>query len=102
MNGRSAGPGGGIGFCGRPTSAVAHVPTHRSEPALCARASESSQTIASAIATRAATADPRRSCMSRAVMVLTAHLLVRGAKPGMPAAILQLARAYNHGSHAAL
>jgi hypothetical protein len=46
MNG--AGPGGpGIGgFCGRPTTAVAHVPTHRS--AGCARAAGWSAPIAKA------------------------------------------------------
>ena len=30
MNGRTGGPAGGTGFCGRPTSAVIQVPTHRS------------------------------------------------------------------------
>src|SRR4051794_23644284 len=55
MNGRGAGAGG-VGFCGRPTSAVAHVPTHRSDPRCASmsgspRTSTNADTIAAAAAT---------------------------------------------------
>ena len=57
MNGRSAG-GGAAGFCGRPTSAVAQVPTHRSARSLCARASGAIQTNATASVSAVTAATP--------------------------------------------
>src|SRR4249920_83461 len=76
MNG--AGPGtGGTGFCGRPTSAVAHVPTHRSPLALCARAPGSivRHTIARASANTTAIPEPRGVCRSRSVVKFIVPLL---------------------------
>src|SRR5262245_49046828 len=70
MNGRSGGPASGIGFCGRPTSAVAHVPTQRSAGPLCASAPEWNHRIAYTTAT--ATTVGRRFRMSRCVIVLMA------------------------------
>src|SRR5207344_1421889 len=78
MNG--AGPGtNGAGFCGRPTSAVAHVPTHRSPTPLCAKAPGSTRrhTIASASAYTTATPTPRGVCKSRSVVNLIVLLLGR-------------------------
>src|SRR6185295_7981755 len=88
MKGRS-GAAGGAGLCGRPTSAVAHVPTQRSELPLCASATGPRRRITHASAATVRTLEPRRSCTSRWIIDLIAHLLVRsGPKPWNGAAIL--------------
>src|SRR6476660_6324212 len=70
MNGRGAGTGA-VGFWGRPTSAVAHVPTHRSnDDRFCARRSGSARTSrkANAIAATAATLKRWMRCVVSSFM----------------------------------
>src|SRR6478672_1153447 len=73
MNGRGAGSGA-VGFWGRPTSAVAHVPTHRSnDNRFCARRSGSARTSrkANAIAATAAALERWTRCLVSSLMAGT-------------------------------
>src|SRR3954451_25173399 len=94
MNGRGA-RAGGAGFCGRPTSAVAHVPTQRSDPR-CANMSGSPRTSTNAN-TIAAAAATLMWWTRWLVSSLLARTSLRWRKTGRVGAILLRAPASWHG-----
>src|SRR3954468_11138305 len=93
MKGRSGGPGGGTGFCGRPTSAVAQVAIQRSGPLLWASVPGFKPRVTKASVKAAARPRPRRSIAKcRAVVIAGGFYPWRRTNPPTNDLIRQLTR----------